>query len=213
MIVFDLDDTLIDTSGSVTPFKLKLIFEMAWQKNGLPKSAEAELIQLNQESLSSKDALFEILRRYGALHLFDEALSLFTAPLPHDFVIRTTPKAKDVLHALHENGHRLAIVTGGKQTFQLEKLKKAGFELSMFSKIMIPEDSVKKPCYEALLNEFLVLPSQGVVVGDRVSMDLLPAQELGLRTVHMRWGRGLLGKRENWIDHSIRELSELLEYF
>ncbi len=186
---------------------------MGEERGVLPKSAEAELIQLNQKSASSKDALHEILRRYGALHLFEEALSLYTAPLPHDFAIPETPDAKNVLQALYGKGHRLAVVTGGKQPFQLEKIKKAGFELSMFSKIMVPEDSIKKPCYETLLNEFLALPSQCAVVGDRVPMDLLPAHELGLRTVHMRWGRGLLWKNENWIDHSIRELSELLEYF
>ena len=50
-----------------------------------------------------------------------------------------------------------------------------------------------------------------VMVGDRVPMDLTPAHELGFRTVHMRWGRGHLWKKEPWVDHSIRELSELLE--
>ncbi len=216
MIVFDLDDTLIDTSGCVTPFKMKSVLELVEKKNVLSKGVEeveAELVELNQKSRSSSEALFEILKRYGALHLYDEALSLYTAPLPADFAIQTTPMAKEVVQMLRSRGHLLAIVTGGKQSFQLEKLKKAGFELSMFSKIMIPEDSIKKPCYEALLREFLVLPSQCAVVGDRIPMDLLPAKELGFRTVHMRWGRGLLWKKENWIDHSIRELSELLEYF
>ena len=65
--------------------------------------------------------------------------------------------------------------------------------------------------YEALLKEFSELPSDCVVIGDRIPMDLLPAHELGFRTVHMRWGRGRMWKSENWIDHSIRELSELLE--
>lgn len=216
LIVFDLDDTLIDTSGCVTPFRLKQILEMVAQKKRLPKSfleAEAELAQLNEGSASSQEALFEILQRYNAKDLFEEALSLYTAPLPPDFAIRTTPQAKTVLQVLCNKGHRLAIVTGGKQTFQLEKIKKAGFELTMFSKIMVPEDSIKKPCYEVLLKEFSVLPTDCAMVGDRIPMDLRPAHELGFCTVHMRWGRGLQWKSENWIDHSIRELSELLDYF
>jgi len=216
LIVFDLDDTLIDTSGCVTPFKLSQVVKLAAERGVLRESAvqvQQVLQQLNEKSLSSQDALESWLRGLGALHLLEEALVLYSAPLPDHFSIQTTPGAKKVLQVLQEKGHRLALVTGGKQTFQLEKLKKAGFELTLFSKIMIPEDSIKKPCYESLLREFSELPAQCVVVGDRIPMDLQPAHELGFRTVHMRWGRGLLWKGENWIDYSIRELSELLEIF
>ncbi len=214
LIVFDLDDTLIDTSGCVTPMRLKQILEMIVARNACPEpfeTAMSSLLALNEVSVNSKEAIRDTLKRYDAMHLFDEALALYTTPLPADFSVQTTPNAKNVLQTLHAQGHRLAIVTAGKSTFQLEKIEKAGFEVSVFSKIMVPEDCIKKPYYEALLKEFSELPSDCVVIGDRVPMDLLPAHELGFRTVHMRWGRGRMWKREPWIDHSIRELSELLE--
>ena len=214
LIVFDLDDTLIDTSGCVTPLRLRQILEMIDGRGASPKpfdSAMESLLALNEVSVSSLEAIRDTLERYDAMHLFEEARALYTAPLPPDFSVRTTPNAKNVLYDLHGKGHQLAIVTGGKQAFQLEKIKKAGFELSIFSKIMVSEDCNKKPYYEALLKEFSELPSDCVVIGDRIPMDLLPAHELGFCTVHMRWGRGRMWKSENWIDHSIRELSELLE--
>jgi hypothetical protein len=40
-------------------------------------------------------------------------------------------------------------------------------------------------------------------------MDLVPAFELGLTTVHMRWGRGAIVETEKWIHHAISDLSEL----
>jgi len=86
-------------------------------------------------------------------------------------------------------------------------LKKAGIEPSLFSNILIPEDCIKRPAYEALRKQFLNRPV--IVCGDRVSMDLLPAYELGFTTVHMRWGRGLLNQTEPWIDYSISDLREL----
>lgn len=215
LIVFDLDDTLIDTSGCVTPIRLREMFDLVWHRGACPESYSLgleALFKLNAESSNSKEAIRALLNQYGATQLFEEALALYTAPLPPDFPILPTPDAKKVLQVLLEKGHRLAIVTGGKKTFQLEKLEKAGFEPSIFSKIVVPEDSIKKPHYEALLREFSELPSDCVAVGDRPLLDLLPAHELGLRTVHMRWGRGRRGKNETWIDYSIHNLSELLEF-
>ena len=214
LIVFDLDDTLIDTSGSVTPFKLRSILEFLHKKGvqiGAMEAAYEQMHRLNQISFSSKEVIKKTLKQFNALHLLEEAETLSTAPLPENFSIPTTPYAKQVLETLKKRGHRLAIVTGGKHSFQLEKLEKAGLEGGFFSKIAIPEDSKKGPYYEALLKEFLVSPHETFVVGDRVPMDLVPAHELKIRTVHMRFGRGLLWKTEEWIDYSIRELPELLE--
>ena len=94
-------------------------------------------------------------------------------------------------------------MTGGHPPFQREKMEKAGLDTSIFSKIAIPEDSVKKPFYEGLANEFSIKSSKIWVCGDRVDMDLAPAYELGINTIHMRWGRGKMVKSADWIDHSI----------
>lgn len=209
MIIFDLDDTLIDTSGSVTPFKLrsalgKLIeeglevadFEQAYQR----------LVAFNEESPGSGEAFARFLQRDPKL--LAKAKLEMISPLPPHFQIKTTPGAKEILQELSQN-HILALVTGGTPAFQLEKLEKAGIDKSYFSKIAIPEDSVKKPFYEGLIREFSIPASEVLVCGDRVAVDLAPAHELGCKTVHMRWGRGKKLSGEAWVTHSISQLSEL----
>lgn len=210
MIVFDLDDTLIDTSGAVVPFKMKFCLEHL-RKLGLSVSdfgaAYKRLMEINAVSLRSLDALKEFLVECQGdpswLFLLKE---LLFSPLPDHFVIPTLPHAKKVLAELHSK-HILALVTAGRPSFQREKLEKAGIEPSLFSNILIPEDGCKKPCYEALCKQFL--NEKVIVCGDRVQIDLLPAHDLGFTTVHMRWGRGLLNQTESWVDHSICDLREL----
>ena len=210
LIVFDLDDTLIDTSGAITPYKMQCLSRMLVEK-GLPISEE-QIKTLNDRFKSSKEMIHELLTLHSAQHLIPETLAFYSSPLPVDFLIPTTPDAKKVLQLLKKKSFILTLVTGGTRSFQLEKMEKAGLEHSNFSKIAVPEDSKKGPHYEELLREFSIIhPREALVVGDRVWMDLAPAHALGMRTVHMRWGRGLKEQTESWIDYSISSLNELLE--
>jgi putative hydrolase of the HAD superfamily len=214
LIVFDLDDTLIDTSGVITPFKLRefLSFLMRNQVDvGAEDEAMQEMQAFDRQCVSSKDTIRFCLERYRAVHLYDQALAQYFAPLPKNFIVSLTPNAKKILQFLKEQGHLLALVTGGRASYQMEKLEKAGLEPSIFSKISVAENSQKKPHYEAIVQEFRQPPREMIAVGDRIQMDLLPAHELGWRTVHMCWGRGKIGKPATWVDHSIPELSKLLE--
>jgi len=208
LIIFDLDDTLIDTSGAVTPFKLRNIFEILMQK--APTDLEfQELVMINETSLKTKDAIEAFgLKKGVSRKAIEKAISEMSAPLPSDFSIPCTPNAKEILE-FYRKLYPLALVTGGFPPFQREKMEKAGIEASIFSKIAIPEDSIKKPFYKDLMIEFSKAPADIWVCGDRVPMDLAPAKELGFKTVHIRWGRGKRIKHEPWIDFSIQDLSEL----
>ncbi len=180
---------------------------------GLPiqdfSAAYAELMEINANCPRSKDTLHRfVAKRGGDPKLAEKAFEEMITPLPADFTIPTTPHAKEILE-FYRKSHTLALVTGGHPPFQREKLKKAGIEPSIFSKIAIPEDSIKKPYYEGILKEFSVTPAQVWVCGDRIAMDLMPAYELGFKTIHMRWGRGAQAKCEKWIHYAISDLSEL----
>lgn len=214
LIAFDLDDTIIDTSGSVTLYKLGEFLRFLLRRKvpiGDFSRAFTEIAALDRGCISSKETVRQVLERFGALHLLEEALAIYNEPLPKNFIIPTTPDAKNVLHILGQRGHILTLVTGGARLFQLEKIEKAGLEPSLFSKIAVSEDSKKKSHYEALVKEFSKPPGEYCAVGDRIAMDLAPAHELGWKTVHMRWGRGKICKQEEWVDHSIHELTELLD--
>lgn len=212
LIIFDLDDTLIDTSGFVTPFKMRQCLQRLIRE-GLPISdfdkAYAELLAINAQSAKSKDALTHfIAERGGALALLEPVMAEMITPLPQNFIVPTTPHAQEILSFLAPL-HTLALVTGGHPPFQMEKFEKAGIDRAFFSKIAIPEDSIKKPFYEGIMKEFSIPPDQVLVCGDRIAMDLLPAFELGCKTVHMRWGRGAIVETEKWIHHAISDLTEL----
>jgi len=205
LIIFDLDDTLIDTSGSVTPFKLQKVAEKMLGRK--PTAIEMkELLLINASASKTQEAIQIFANRYKLF--FDEEFLELTSPLPNDFQIPCTPYAKEVLEKYRKT-MILTLVTGGHRSFQLEKLEKAGIDASLFSKIAIPEDSMKKPFYQEISREFSVDPSKMWVCGDRILMDLKPAFELGCKTIHMRWGRGLNMALEPWIDFSISNLGEL----
>jgi len=210
LIIFDIDDTLLDTSGAVTPFKMRECLKRMIEDGGSVSDFEAaymDLMTINQEAGRSKDALVRFAYRIGCKSPA-RALAELTSPLPEGFTVPTTPQAKEVI-AHFSSKYLLAIVTGGHPPFQREKMEKAGLEPSVFSKIAIPEDSVKKPFYEGLAMEFSLKPETIWVCGDRVEMDLLPAHELGFKTIHMRWGRGKKAAGPGWIDHSVDSLAQL----
>lgn len=205
LIIFDLDDTLIDTSGCVTPYKLRKVLEKMLGREPSPEEL-GELTAINAESSKTQEAI----QRFASLHNlpWDSTFAELTSPLPQDFQISCTPNAKEILEKYSQKCP-IALVTGGHPPFQLEKLEKAGIDGAIFSKIAIPEDSKKKPFYQEISREFSVDPSNIWVCGDRIPMDLAPAHELGCKTIHMRWGRGLKMATVPWIDFSISDLSEL----
>jgi len=181
----------------------------------VPDFAKAyqELLAINKRSLKSTDALKTFLAPYNTSFPIEEIIKVLYAPLPDGFRVPTTPHAKEILE-YYKTLCPIALVTGGNPSFQWEKLKKAGIDPSLFSMIGIPEDSIKKPTYQAVQQKFAIEPSQIWVCGDRIEMDLRPAFELGFRTIHMRWGRGALTTPENqkkWVDHTISGLYELKE--
>ncbi|MCK4934771.1 MAG: hypothetical protein KAR79_04205, partial [Simkaniaceae bacterium] len=89
---------------------------------------------------------------------------------------------------------------------------KAKIDPALFSKIFICPEKNKKPYYKTLFNSFDYLPSDIVVCGDRINIDLTPAKELGFNTVHFRYGRGtgFTGLKRD-VDYTISSLCELRE--
>lgn len=219
LIIFDLDDTLIDTTGSITPVKLEQALTKmveAGLQVGDVQEALAILKRLDTATESASQTLLEFLEIVnGERKYFDIGHAEVYGPLPQDFPVYALDEALDVLSEL-SSGHQLALVSMGKPDQQLLKLKNAGIDSTIFSKILISEDPDKKPHYKAILEQLGFAPSQTLVCGDRVKRDLSPAKELGCITVHMQWGRGLsslLSALPHFIardvDYAIRKLSQI----
>jgi len=187
LIVFDLDDTLIDTSTYISPFQLKKTYLSLIQEGLSIDDPEKTLVQLLQTLKKEKSATRvlknfllgkKLNKKYSTL--VDEGL---TSPLPSFFEVKTFPNVKEILEKLVRR-HSLCIVSRGKESYQRQKIQKAGIDVSFFSKIIVTPKDNKKIYYNDLKNEFGV--DSFLVCGDRIESDLIPAKELGAITVHTR---------------------------
>ncbi len=212
-IIFDLDDTLIDTSGYITPFALESALE-AMAAAGLVISGFTEaLIQLkriNEAAASSIEAITEFVEIHGgnASHI-EIGKQQLHADIPEDLPIFPVEGAVELIVELAQH-HQLALVTIGKLSRQMGKLKKAGVDSAFFSSIIASEEKNKKSPYQWLLESYRYNPQETVVCGDRIAVDLAPGKELGFKTVHLKRGRGLnyTGQKED-VDFQITALKDM----
>lgn len=213
LIIFDLDDTLVDTSGCITHFKLEdALHAMAKDGLVLPNFGEALdlLRRLDSTADSARSAIAEFIEILGADRRFYEiAVKEVYENISSEMPLFPLKGAVETLSELRQH-HQLALVTVGKQVQQMEKLKKAGIDSRTFSKIAVTEERNKKPHYQMIMDELGYLPSQVLVCGDRIPLDLVPARELGFKTVKMQWGRGMnTTARQSEVDYFISELPEI----
>lgn len=213
LIIFDLDDTLIDTSGSLIPQRLKIAFDKM-VSSGLiltrPKDQLEKLFQINKRSMSAKEALKEFLVGYNGFEKFFEIAVNALNEYDPDLKVNSRKGAVKILNELKKN-HNLALVTVGNEKFQRLKLKNAGIDFSIFSIIQVIENDDKKPFYKKIIDALGNKASDTLVCGDKIHVDLLPAKELSCITVHMQYGRGLNVSKDfdACIDYKIKELEEL----
>ncbi len=214
LVIFDLDDTLIETSKYVTPRRLeealKRMVAHGLEIESFEKAFQL-LLEINHTAASSYQAVEIFAGLYpGGLKGLTYALQTFKDPLPQSMEIQAAEGAIELLGELANSHHILALVTKGDYEIQLEKMKKAGIQPEFFSKIIAGTGMSKRPYYETVLQE--LRPSLGLVCGDRISLDLTPAKELGLRTVHILAGRGTQQLQPACdVDFTIEKLDELRE--
>lgn len=170
----------------------------------------ALLRNLNSTAESARAALSEFIEILGADRRFyaigvEEVYEKISFDLP----IFPLEGAIEVLSHLSQQ-HQLALVTIGKPVLQMEKLKKAGIDSRIFSKIAVVDEKDKKPYYQRIVDDLGYSASEVVVCGDRIHVDLIPARELGFKTILMKWGRGLSASNYRGdVDYSISQMSEL----
>jgi FMN phosphatase YigB (HAD superfamily) len=213
LIIFDLDDTLIDTTGSITPPLIKKVLRRMGEAGLSLLHFEEEcqaFLKLYVQHLTGREALKDFLRRKKAPPHFYEigVQEMYDNPV-FDHPIRPLNRACEILEELKSSQHCLALVTIGDETVQKEKMQKGGIQEKFFSRLLFCRGS-KKEAYSMVAEEMGIVPEQVLVCGDRISIDLAPAKELGFKTVHVKWGRGLgnTGLKRD-VDYTISHLSEL----
>jgi putative hydrolase of the HAD superfamily len=207
LIIFDLDDTLIDTFGCSVPVKSKVALqEMITQGLDVDlDEAYGLLMEIHETSKNGTEAFTRFLERVGGnLELLTIAKEAYYSGEQLDFPIHTLVGAYEVIEKLSKE-HSLVIVSYGVPEEQYGKMKKAGIDQSLFRKIIISEEYDKTEHYKEFEGEDVL------VVGDKYETDLVPARNLGMKTVHMKWGRGKVNvPKLGEVDYIISSLGELL---
>lgn len=212
MVIFDLDDTLVETSKCLTPYYLEQAY-LAMQNSGLPPKENpfTKFLECNASALTSKKAIQEFCKHLPS-NIEEAGLAALTLEIPAFLPLEPVPGALSLLDLL-QTRHILALVTLGDPTAQRIKLKKAGIQPERFSKLVVGKGPSKKKEYQDAMEAFGVHPSEVLVCGDRVSIDLSPAKELGFFTVHLRNGRGKVHNEPQCdVDLTIDTLQELAHF-
>lgn len=100
-----------------------------------------------------------------------------------------------------------------------ERMEKFGILKYIDLVVASAEEGVTKPdkrIFEIALGRSGCRPEQAVMVGDRIDNDIVPAKQMGMKTVWLKQGFGSLWKitdESEKADLEINHLSELLKYF
>lgn len=214
LIIFDLDDTLIDTTQKLTPVLFKKALKVMMH-HGLrvedENSAYKKLLEIDKTSINSKESIKKFLCHINANeNFYNIAVEVMSEPLDENIKVFTVKNAKKILRYL-SNNHSLAIVSMGKENFQFDKIQKAGIDTSIFSKIIITQKENKGLHYQQIIEELNFSYQNTYVCGDKINVDLIPAKELGCKTIHIRWGRGKYLPENKNVDYTINFLDEIKE--
>jgi FMN phosphatase YigB (HAD superfamily) len=192
LIVFDLDDTLADTAGTI----------LARAEREAVEALVAQGLRTTPEEASI--ALREIRDRDCAAPFLPLLVERFGAPDPAACVaagrraffgndargIRPVPGATETLAALAARGIGLALLTFGVRATQERKIAELGLD-RFFSRVRIIDlalGSDKTIALAEMIREAGLTPVETWVVGDRPPGEIRAGRELGAFTVRLRRG-------------------------
>ncbi len=188
-IIFDLDDTLYDCSGTLTLNSKKLAAKII---SKAIKCSETEALKLQLELENrlgpQADISHEISSLYNLPDKFCKEISRIINTLDVESAI-LFPDTMDSLIELKRIGYKLFLVTFGNKKVQKKKIKVLGLEKA-FNEIIITDKPVgKENCFEEILTKYHLEPEQVLCVGDKIKDEIEIGRKLGMPTVLMKHGR------------------------
>ncbi len=191
-IIFDLDDTLYDCTGSLLEASRKRAAKVM-VKAGLPCTEEEAYLM--QKELSEKYGPYylvfnEMAKKFGCSDNFvDSALKAYNSNEVSD--IKLFPDVIPTLKKLALEKYKLFLLTIGIHERQQKKIELLKLE-PYFDKIIINDQEVgllMEDCFEEIVKKYALNPRNVVAVGDRVRAELRIAKSMGMVTVQMLHGR------------------------
>lgn len=191
-VLFDLDDTLFDCTGSLVETARRRAAR-ALVEAGLPCTAE-EAYHLQVALLEAHGPrcnVFErIVERFGqSPTLVQKAFEAYNSDEVDG--IQPFPDVIPTLMQLRVEGYKLALITTGVHRRQERKVELLNIR-PHFDKIEINDSErglLTHQCFEHVLQELGVRGDEAVTVGDRIYSELRIANSFGMTTVQMLHGR------------------------
>ena len=188
-IIFDLDDTLYDCSGTLVLKSKKLAAKII--SNAI-KCSEAEALELQLELEDRLGPKADISREIADLYNLSEEFckeitdTIYTLEVEGAILF---PDTMDSINELKKIGYKLFLVTFGNREMQKKKIKALGLEKA-FDKIIITDNPRgKEKCFSEILTEYNLEPEQVLCVGDKIKDEIEVGKRLGMLTALMKHGR------------------------
>jgi len=214
LVIFDLDDCLIDTWGASFPITIEKAINAMVRKglevNSIERAIE-RLVEINDKSSNSPEAITKYLIEINAdplkyLEIGKRAIYDFN----FEDRIKTMQGVPEMLEKLSRLEIDLAIVTRGGEERQMKKMEIAGINQSIFKKIYAVLDYDKTEPYKKIIKELNHSANKTLIVGDRYKTDLIPGKNLGAKVAWVSWGRGKISPPKNEeVNYVIKDFSEI----
>lgn len=188
-IIFDLDDTLYDCSGTLV-LKSKRLAAKIISKAIKCSETEALRLQLELEGRfgPKADIPHEIANQYNLPEDFCEEISNIINTLGVEGAT-LFPDAMASIDELKRTGYKLFLVTFGNREMQEKKIRALGLERA-FDKIIITDNPLgKEKCFREILTMYDLEPEQVLCVGDKIKDEIEVGGKLGMHTVLIKHGR------------------------
>mgnify|MGYP000226949722 FL=1 len=188
-IIFDLDDTLYDCSGTLVLKSRKLAAKII---SKAVKCSETEALKLQlelEDRLGPKADIFhKIANQYNLPEDFCEEISNTINTLEVEGAT-LFPGTMASIDELKRTGYKLFLVTFGNREIQEKKIKVLDLE-SAFDEIIITENPLgKEKCFKEILAKYGLEPEQILCVGDKIKDEIEVGKRLGMSTALMKHGR------------------------
>jgi putative hydrolase of the HAD superfamily len=188
-IIFDLDDTLYDCSGTLVLKSKKLATEII---SKAIKCSETEALKLQlklEDRLGPKaDISREIANLYNLPEEFCEEISNIINTLEVEGVT-LFPDTMASIDELKRIGYKLFLVTFGNREMQKSKIKVLGLERAFDEIIITDNPRGKEKCFKEILIKYNLEPEQVLCVGDKIKDEIEVGKKLGMPTALMKHGR------------------------
>ena len=215
-IALDLDDTLLDTSGILTPAASRDSFELMI-KFGLKLSVD-ECEKLRQElirSLSHREVFEKLALDYGTDETRQNLKTIYDA-----FYLPKLPPKLPLIRGARENidylksRYSLYLVTAGLEDSQMGKVRALGIEKD-FKKIFIVNSILKhkkKDAFYEIISSEKISPPNLLCVGNSLLSEIKDAIEIGAQSCYYEHGeeRGKISDLPRPPDYKISTHSELI---